>query len=490
MRLRAIAMLVLIALAGCERPATHPMPPAPIAASAPKAYKEEPPQSFAESKDWKHSLPADTLAKGKWWEAFHDPALNEIEERVDVGNQSLKSAEARFRQARAYIQEARAARLPTVSAGASITRNRLSLNRAVPVPAYETGNGDFSLHFDAEYELDLWGRVRSLIAASAESAQATAADIQTVRLSLHAEVALAYFGLRNLESEQRILDRTVASYERALALRRRRFAGGIITQADVAQAETNLEAARAQQLDLAERRARFTHALATLTGQTADVFSVTETKVQFAAPSIAVGLPSELLERRPDIAAAERRVAIANTQVGLTKVAFFPRVMLGLTAGLEGGSIANWFNWPSRLWALGPSAAQMLFDAGRRRAATDGAIANYDATIADYRRTVLTAFQQVEDQAASLRVLEAEAAKQKDAIAAARRAEALALNRYNGGLVTYLEVSAAQTTTLQNERILSAIEHRQMEASVLLIKALGGSWDVKSLPTTESLTGR
>jgi NodT family efflux transporter outer membrane factor (OMF) lipoprotein len=492
---RAVTCLaagLVLALAGCRKTEPYQTPSAP----RPEAYKEALPDSFKESaqahtsKDWKASAPADIAAKGKWWEAFHDPALNALEDSVDVSNQSLKSAEARFRQARALIRENRSARYPTVTGGASISRDRLSLSRGAPVPASETAYGDFNLGFDAEYEVDLWGRVRNLIAASVESAQATAADIEAVRLSLHAELALDYFDLRSLDDERRILDRAVEAYGQALALTRRRFEGGVANQVEVAEAETQLEATRAQQIDIAERRAQFEHALAVLTGQTAESFSLIENNAPLTPPVIPAGVPSDLLERRPDIAAAERRVAVANSQVGLTKAAFFPTVMLGLSAGLEGSSFANWFNWPSRLWALGPSAAQTLFDAGRRRAAREGATANYDAAVADYRQSVLSSFQQVEDHIASLRVLEGESRRQKLAVAAAHRSEMLSLNRYKGGLVTYLEVATAQTVTLQNERVQEDIARRQMEASVLLIKTLGGGWDAKSLPTAEQLAAR
>jgi NodT family efflux transporter outer membrane factor (OMF) lipoprotein len=480
---------LVLALAGCRKTESYQTPSAP----RPEAYKEALPDSFKEantSKDWKPSTPADAIPKGAWWEIFHDPVLNSLEAGIDVSNQSLKSAEARFRQARALIRENRSARYPSVAGGASVTRDRLSQNRGVPPPTGKAAYGDFSLGIDAQYEVDLWGRVRNLVAASVESAQATAADIETVRLSLHAELALDYFDLRSLDDERRILDRAVEAYGQALALTRRRFEGGVANQVEVAEAETQLEATRAQRIDIAERRAQYEHALAALTGQPAESFSLAENTVPLTPPAIPVGVPSDLLERRPDIAAAERQVAMANSQVGVTKAAFFPSVVLGLSAGLEGSSISNWFNWPSRLWALGPAAAQTLFDAGRRRAVTEGAIANYDATVADYRQSVLSSFQQVEDHIASLRVLEDESRRQKLAVAAAHRSETLSLNRYKGGLVTYLEVATAQTVTLQNERVQAGIERRQMEASVLLIKTLGGGWDRASLPTPAQLAAR
>jgi len=483
------AASLLLTLAACKNTVSYQTPAAP----RPEAYKEAPPDSFKElagARDWKASAPADALAKGAWWKIFHDPALDALEAQVDVSNQSLKSAEARFREARALIRENRSQRLPTVTGGAAIARDRLSLNRGVPPPASEAGYGDFSLGVDAQYEVDLWGRVRNLIAASVEAGQATAADLENVRLSLHAELAFDYFDLRSMDAERRILDRAVEAYGQALALTRRRFEGGVANQVEVAEAETQLEATRAQQIDIAERRAQYEHAIAALTGQPAESFTLAETATPLDPPAIPVGVPADLLERRPDIAAAERRVAAANSQVGQTKAAFFPTVVLGLSAGLEGSSIANWFNWPSRLWALGPSAAQTLFDAGRRRAVTAGAVANYDAAVAGYRQSVLTSFQQVEDQIASLRVLEDESRRQKLAVAAAHRSETLSLNRYKGGLVTYLEVATAQTITLQNERVQAGIERRQMEASVLLIKTLGGGWDRAALPTPAQLAAR
>jgi NodT family efflux transporter outer membrane factor (OMF) lipoprotein len=489
MRWRSGVLLLVgaaFALSGCRKNVAYQAPATP----RPAAYGEALPDSFKESKDWKASAPSDAAAKGPWWEVFQDAELNALEDRINVFNQTLSSAEARFRQARALIRENRASRMPTVTGGASISRDRLSQNRGVPPPPNRTAYGDFSLGIDAQYEVDLWGRVRNLISASVESAQATAADIETVRLSLHAELALDYFDLRCLDVERRIIDRAVETYGEALALTRRRYEGGVASQVEVAEAETQLNATRAQQIDISERRAQLEHAMAVLLGQPAAEFSVPEKPVTLTPPVIPVGVPSDLLERRPDIAGAERRVAAANSQVGLTKAAFFPTVLLGLSAGLEGSSLSNWFNWPSRLWALGPSAAQTLFDSGRRRAVTEGAVANYDAAVADYRQSVLSAFQQVEDHIASLRVLEEEARRQRAAVESARRSETLSLNRYKGGLVTYLEVATAQTIMLQNERVEVGIQRRRMEASVLLIKTLGGGWNRSSLPSAKQLGGR
>ena len=460
------------------------------AVPAPPAFTEPPPQSFTESKDWKAAAPSDAWTKGRWWGGFRNPELSALEEQVDVTNQTLKSAEARFRQARALVWEKRSDRLPTVTAGASIARERLSSNRPVPVPPSEVGSGDFNLGFEASWEPDLWGRIRYQVASAVQNAQATAADLENARLSLHAELALDYFDLRSLDEEQRILEDAVAAYQKAFELTDNRYKGGAANRAEVAEARTQLEAAGAQALDVTDLRTQYLHAIAVLTGRPPEGFTIDRKTGPMVLPVIPPGVPSALLERRPDIAAAERRVSAANSEIGFARAAFYPQVMLAAAVGLEGGSITNWLNWPSRLWAIGPSAAQTLFDAGRRRAALQESSANYDALVADYRQDVLTAFQQVEDHLASLRILENEAQRQQRAVDAARESETLSLNRYKGGLVTYLEVVTAQSVRLQNERAAVGIERRRLEASVMLIRALGGGWNANSLPQPSALTAK
>lgn len=481
-----VAILGLIASTACRVGPAYTTPQTP----QPPSFTEQPPQQFQESKDWKTANPADAFRKGRWWEIFGDPDLNALETQVDPANETLKSAEARFRQARAMIRENRAAKYPTVTAGPSITRNRASANSPVPLPPNERQYGDFVLPIDVSYEADVWGRIRSLIESSVREAQASAADLESARLSLHAELALDYFDLRSLDEERRILEDSVKAYSRAFDLTENRFKGGVANRVEVAEAETQLEATRAQEIDLAEFRAQYEHAVAVLTGRPPEGFTLPEKTAAQGLPVIPTGVPSQLLERRPDIAAEERRVASANSQIGFAKAAFYPQVMLGAVLGFEGSSITNWLNWPSRLWAIGPSALQTVFDAGRRRAVLDENIANYDALVADYRQGVLNAFQQVEDNLASLRVLESESLRQAKAVEAARQSEALSLNRYKGGLVTYLEVVTAQSTTLQNERIAVGLERRRREACVLLIKALGGGWDANSLPQPEQLVSK
>lgn len=481
------AVLALLALSmGCK---VGPQYHAP-ATSAPPAFSEQPPQAFTESKDWKTAKPSDAWDKGRWWEVFQDPELNRLEEQIDVSNETLKSAEARFRQARALVRETRSNRFPTISGGASITRNRTAQNRLLPAPASEAAGGDFNLGLEASWEPDLWGRIRTQVAAAIQQAQATAADVENARLSLHAELALDYFDLRSLDKERRVLDNAVAAYEKALTLTENRYSGGAANKVEVTEARTQLESTGAQALDVTESRTRFQHAVAVLAGQQPEGFVIQERADPLVLPAVPLGLPSTLLERRPDIAAAERRLAGANSEIGFARAAFYPQVLLAAAVGLEGSSITNWLNWPSRLWAIGPSVAQTLFDAGRRRAVVQESTANYDALLADYRQGVLTAFQQVEDNLASLRILEAEALRQQHAVDAARESEQLSLNRYKGGLVTYLEVVIIQSTRLQNERVAEGIERRRLEASVLLIKALGGGWNSSSLPQPAAITAK
>ena len=460
------------------------------AVPAPPAFTEPPPQSFTESKDWKAAAPGDAWTKGRWWEGFQDPALNALEEQIDVTNQTLKSAEARFQQARALVREKRSARLPTVTAGTSIAHARLSANRAVPVPPSDNPAGDFNLGFEVSWEPDLWGRIRNEVASAVQNAQATAADIENARLSLHAELALDYFDLRSLDEERRILENSVAGYQKALELTENRYQGGAANRAEVAEARTQLEATSAQSIDVTDLRAQYQHAIAVLTGRPPEGFMIAGKSGPAMLPVFPPGVPSALLERRPDIAAFERRVAAANSEVGFARAAFYPQVLLAAAAGLEGSSITNWLNWPSRLWAIGPSAVQTLFDAGRRRAVLQESTANYDALVADYRQSVLTAFQEVEDHLASLRILEDEAQRQHRAVEAARESEELSLNRYKGGLVTYLEVVTAQSIRLQNERAAVNIERRRLEASVMLIRALGGGWNAGSLPPAAVLNSK
>jgi NodT family efflux transporter outer membrane factor (OMF) lipoprotein len=475
-----VALLLVLLLAGCTVGPKYVKPAVPTT----PAYKEEVPDSFKESDQWQPAHPADQTSRGNWWEIFGDPELNKLEQQIADSNQNLKVAEARFREARAAIRFNRAAQFPTISTSPSASYVKSSdFSPNFPSKIQQSSKGDFVLPFDLSYELDLWGRVRRSVAAAREEAQATAADYETAKLSLEAELALDYFELRSADAQKQLLDDTVKAYTDNLQLTLNRFKGGVAPRADVAQAQTQLDTTRVQDTDVTVQRAQFEHAIAILIGKPPAEFSLAAVPLNYQPPSIPIGLPSELLQRRPDIAAAERRVAEANQQIGIARAAYFPTVTLGGTAGFSGSQGSNWFGWPSGFWAVGPALAETLFDAGRRRATSESARANYDATVATYRQTSLTAFQEVEDNVAALRILENETEQQQEAVASSQESLQLFTNRYKGGVDTYLQVITAQTIELANERNAIDILRRRLDASVLLIKALGGGWNVSSLPT-------
>jgi NodT family efflux transporter outer membrane factor (OMF) lipoprotein len=475
-----LLMLLIVALEGCTVGPKYVKPGVPTSAT----FKEEPPTSFKESSQWQPAHPGDQATRGNWWEIFGDPELNKLEEQIASSNQDLKVAEARFREARAAIRFNRAAQFPTISTSLSASYVKSSdFSQSFPSKIQEASTGNFVLPFDLSYELDLWGRVRRSVAAAREEAQAGDADYETAKLSLEAELALDYFELRSADAQKQLLDDTVRAYTDNLQLTLNRFKGGVAPKADVAQAQTQLDTTRVQDTDVTVQRAQFEHAIAILIGKPPANFSLTAAPLNYQPPYIPIGLPSELLQRRPDIAAAERRVAEANQQIGIARAAYFPAVTLGASAGFAGTQGSNWFTWPSGFWAVGPALAQTLFDGGRRRAASESARANYDATVATYRQTSLTAFQEVEDNVAALRILENETQQQEEAVASSEESLQLFTNRYKGGVDTYLQVITAQTTELANERNAIDIQRRRLDASVLLIKALGGGWNVSNLPT-------
>ena len=471
--------LALLFSAACSVGPKYSRPPV----ETPAAYKELAPSAGGAQGEWKPSQPQDQVLRGKWWEIFDDPQLNALEERIEVSNQNLKVAEAQYRQARDLISISRAGLFPTVSAGPSAIVEQTSKN--APQPAANAGQtvGDLVLPFNLSYELDAWGRIHRAVEAARENAQASAADLETARLSIHAELASDYFSLRGLDAQKRLLDSTVIAYQKALDLTQNRYIGGLAARAEVAQAETQLETTQAQDIDVGVTRAQFEHALAVLVGQPASTFSIPASPLDLSPPKIPVGVPSELLERRPDIAAAERRTAAANAQIGFAKSAYYPTLTLSAGGGTEGTTIGNWVEWPSRFFALGPTLLETLYDAGLRHATADQARAAYEANVAAYRQSVLTAFQEVEDNLAALRILEEESAKQQQAVESAERSTALSLNRYKGGLVTYFEVITAQSIALTDEVTAVNILTRRMNSSVLLIKALGGGWNASSLPS-------
>jgi len=452
----------------------------------PGAFKEAPPAG------WKTAQPSDGVLRGKWWEMFGDPALNTLEEQVSVSNQTLAQAEAQFRGARAAVAAARAGLFPTVTAGAQVTTSRGSTSRSSSSSSgSQSGTATiYQVPVDFTWEADLWGRVRRQIESSVATAQASAADIENVRLSLQAELAVDYFQLHGLDEQRKLLDTTVTDYERALQITVNRHDQGVASGADVAESQTQLETARAQAIDLGVARAQLEHAIAILTGKPPTDLTIPVAAIASAPPVVPVALPSELLERRPDIAAAERRVAAANAEIGVATAAYFPSLGLSASAGFQSSTLASLFSLPNRFWSLGPSLLATVFDGGRRRAGVAQAEANYDATVAAYRESVLTAFQGVEDNLAAVRILADEATQQAAAVAAAERSLALTRNRYQAGIATYLEVITAQNAAFNNQRAAVDLRVRQMTASVNLIRALGGGWTAGELAAGGVAAGR
>jgi NodT family efflux transporter outer membrane factor (OMF) lipoprotein len=455
-----------------------------VSACAPKV-KYVPPAAqaapgFKENAGWKPVEPADATLRGDWWELYGDPQLSALESQIAISNQTLRAAAARFAEARATVSGARAALYPQVGAAPSAGRFQQSGDRAVS--SFHDSYGDFLVPASVSYEPDFWGRLHGALDANRALAQASAADLETASLSVHAELAVDYFALRGLDRERELLESAVAAYERALELTRNRFSGGLASLADVALAETQLETTRAQSVDLGVARAALEHAIAVLAGQPPSTFAVTVAPLASEPPAVPAGLPSQLLERRPDIAAAERRVAAASAEVGVATSAYYPILELTGAAGVESSSLTNLVSSVSTFWSAAPQLLVTVFDAGRRRAAAAQARAAYDENIASYQETVLVVFREVEDQLAALRILEEEAAIQQRAVDAAERSLQQATNRYRGGLASYLEVTFAQSVALANERTAVDLLTRRMTASVLLIKGLGGGWDVRSLP--------
>ncbi|MGC2947967.1 efflux transporter outer membrane subunit [Burkholderia ambifaria] len=464
---RVVALGVVTALAACST-----LPPySPPTVAVPAHYAGAP----AAQPGWQVAAPADAASRGAWWTVFNDADLNALEARVDVSNQTVKKAVADLEQARASVDYQHAGFLPTVTAGVAQSRSRISQNKLGSSLAGKT-TPDHQLGVAASWEPDVFGRVRDAVAGAQANADASAADLQAVKLSVTAELATDYFALRSLDTQKQLLDDSVRAYADALKLLQQQLTAGAIDASAVAQAETQLEATRTQDTDIDASRAQLQHAIATLVGENASTFALPPRVQAFDVPAIPAGVPSQLLERRPDIAAAERRVAAANAQIGEARAAFFPDLVLSASAGLESGFFMPWLTAPSLFWSLGPQLVGTLFDGGRRSATLRGAHAQYDGEVADYRQTVLGAFQQVEDQLSALDALASEAASQQRATDAADLSLRLTTNRFNAGAVSYLDVVTAQTIALTNRRQADQIAARRMEAAVGLLKALGGGW--------------
>ena len=436
---------------------------------------------------WKVAQPGDAQLHGKWWELYGDPKLNALEEQVNVSNQNIAAAFASFMQARALVKEAQSQYYPTLTTDPSVTRSRTSANLA-PGGGGGAGVGGttqtvYDLPFDASWTPDLWGRVRNTVKGNVAAAQASAADLENTRLTAQAELAVDYYELRTQDELQKLLNDTVIAYQQALDLTKALYDTGIDADEAVAQAEVQLQTAQAQATNLGIARAQYEHAIALLIGQPASSFTLPVEPQVATVPTIPVGVPSQLLERRPDISANERLMVQANAQIGVAKAAYFPTLTLSAPGGFESSSISNWLAWPSRFFSVGPSLAETLFDAGLRSATVAQYRAAYDAAVANYRQTVLTAFQQVEDNLAALRILALEIKQQDDAVAAAKRYLDIATSRYQLGLDPYLNVITAQTTLLTNQQTDAQLRMQQLVGSVQLIEALGGGWDTSQLPS-------
>jgi NodT family efflux transporter outer membrane factor (OMF) lipoprotein len=477
----------VVLLQGCDVGPKYNKP----AVQAPATFKEVTPEDLKKMDGWKVAEPKDSVLHGKWWEVFQDPELNTLEEQVSVSNQNVAASFANFMAARAIVRQARSQYYPTVSVGSSILREH---QPATSVSSTASSSGrtfaSFSLPFEASWTPDLWGRVRNTVRADVANAQVSAADLENVRLTAQAELAVDYYELRGQDALKQLLDSTVVAFQQSLDLTKALYETGIDSEESVAQAETQLDTTRAEDTNLGIARAQFEHAIALLVGQPASTFSIPVEPLKAPPPAIPYGVPSELLERRPDIAAAERQMAAANAQIGVARAAYYPTITLGASGGFQSTDISQWFTWPSRVWSVGPTISETLFDAGLRRATVEQFRAQYDATVANYRQTVLTAFQQVEDNLASLRILSQEIREQDEAVTSAQRVLVLATDRYRLGIDPYLNVITAQTSLLGNQQTAVNLRMQQITASVQLMEALGGGWDASQLPSGQQIASR
>ncbi len=466
-------LLGALALGGCKVGPNYKVPAMP----APPAYSED-----GHNGDWAAAKPADAADRGDWWVIYQDAELNNLEQRCATANQSISAALHAYEQVHDLVRENRASLFPTVSIGGSATRNEVSANKPLRPAGSAQNYWDFLIPVNISWEPDLWGGVRRQIESSAANAQASAADLANVRLSLQGMLAVSLLQLRGLDLQAQLLRLTLDDYTQALQLTQDRQRGGLTSESDVAEAQAQLEETRAQLIDLGVQRAQYEHAIAVLVGEPATGFHIAERPLAGDPPSIPTGIPSQLLERRPDIAAAERRVASANALIGVAKAAFYPNITLGASGGVESDLISRVFSASSTEWSAGPSANEVLFDAGRRKAQVAYAVAQREQATALYRQQVLSAFRDVEDQLSALRVLAEEAAVQQRAVDAAKHSTDLSMLRYKRGLAAYLEVLTNQTTQLNDERMAASLIARRIVASAQLQMALGGGWSTTQLP--------
>ena len=449
------------------------------AAPAPMGLKE-----MAGNDQWKMATPSDEMLKGKWWEIFGDSQLNAFEELVNINNQTVKQAEAQFRQARALVAGNYANYYPTIGSAPSVTQTDIGTNGGGRIAGT---NQSFSLPFQASWEPDLWGRVRLSVQNAVNNAQVSAADLENTRLSAQALLATDYFLLAATDMQETVLRDTIVAYQQNLQLTINRFNGGVASRSDITLAQTQLAGAQAQATDLRTSRAQYEHAIAVLTGRPPSAIEIGESKIAGPPPSIPIAVPSLLLERRPDIAANERQMAAANANIGLAQTAYYPTLTLSASIGFVTTDLANLFTYGSRTWSAGPGISQTLFDFGRRNAVLEGAQASYDATVAAYRQSVLSAFEEVEDDLATLRYLAEEAGQQQEAVTASQEALSLELDRYKAGTDSYLNVITTQTIALSDQQTAVTILQRRLVAAVDLVKALGGGWNASTLPSGDAL---
>jgi NodT family efflux transporter outer membrane factor (OMF) lipoprotein len=486
-KMRAATALLSVALLfqGCVVGPHYNRPPV----DTPGTFKEVTPDDLKKMDGWKVAQPQDSALHGKWWEIFGDPQLDALEEQVNISNQNVAAAFANFMAARAIVREARAQYFPTLSVGASATRQRTAI-ASTNGQSTGTAFNEFSLPFDASWTPDLFGRVRNLVRANVASAQASAADLENTRLTAQAELAVDYFQLRGQDALKQLLDETVVAYEESLKLTTALYETGIDSDESVAQAETQLEATRALDTGIGILRSQYEHAMALLVGKPASSFSIAVEPLKTPPPAIPFGVPSQLLERRPDVAANERLMAQANAQIGVAVAAYYPTVTLSASAGFDSQKVSSWLTWSSRVWSVGSAVSETIYDGGLRRATVEQYRAQYDATVANYRNTVLTAFQQVEDNLSALRVLSQEIQEQDTAIGSAQRSLKLATDRYRLGIDPYLNVITAQTALFSNQQTAVNLRITQIVDSVQLIEALGGGWDSSTLPTSQQIISR
>jgi NodT family efflux transporter outer membrane factor (OMF) lipoprotein len=487
-----VAMLMLM-LSGCMvGPKYHPpAPPAPA-----PAYKESPTQ-LNETGDWTVAQPADAKLRGKWWEIFNDSELNALEEQLDINNQNIKQFFENFMEARAIVREARSQYFPTLSAVPSVTHSRASANVGATTGSTSgTGGAStpqlqstlYSLPLEASWEPDLWGKVRNTVRQAQYAAQVSAADLENERLTEQATLAVLFFEIRGQDELQKILNDTVDADLKTYDLTRSLYEAGIDDQISVVEAQTTLQSAQAGATNVGIARAQYEHAIAVLIGKSASNFSIPVKPMTVAPPPIPVGVPSELIERRPDVAAGERTMAEANAAIGIAYAAYFPNLTLTAQGGFESSSFSHWLSWPSRFWSVGASLPETIFDAGLRRATVQQYVATYNADLAGYRQTVLTAFQQVEDGLAEVRILSKQIQHEQEAVASSQTFLNLEVSRYETGIDPYIDVLVAQTTVLANQQTLNALQVQQMTAAVALVEALGGGWDRSQLPDTHQVT--